>query len=482
MGENTNLKNKAIKGVIWSAIEKFSVQGVQFIISIVLARLLTPEDFGLVAIVIVFSTIFQTINESGFNTALVHKLDRDELDYSTAFITNIIIGIASYVILFILAPVIATFYGNAKIISIMRILSLNLIINSIGLVPIAIYTIRINFKTQARASLIAAICSGTTGIISAIIIRNVYAIVIQQITFSSVYVLLMLCFSKWKPELEFSSERFSNLFQYAYKLIGARIISVVFDDIYSLAIGKLYNPAILGCYNRAQSFRQILSRNIVNIVQRVSIPLLCQEQNNYAAMKGILIKFMYTTAAIVYPMLTGLMILSKPIVLVILGEKWAFVSEMLLFSCPVGFFYLISTFNRNIYNATGRTDLALKTEILKKCIFIGIFLLTMEYKIQILLTGLIFISIIEMLIDVYMAKKQIGITFSEEIRPIIKILFACSFMALCVTISIDFFVSEILRLIIGIIIGVISYTIICYILNIANIKVLLKSYVSKFVH
>ena len=160
MDEIGNKKQKAIKGVKWSAIERFSVQGVQFIVSIVLARLLTPDDFGIVAIVLVFSTIFQTINESGFNTALIHKLDRDDLDYSTAFTSNLVIGIISYFILFLCVPLLARFYENPAFVSVMRILSLNLIISAVGLVPTAMFTIRVDFKIQAKASLIAVVLSG----------------------------------------------------------------------------------------------------------------------------------------------------------------------------------------------------------------------------------------------------------------------------------------------------------------------------------
>lgn len=479
MDEIGNKKQKAIKGVTWSAIERFSVQGVQFIVSIVLARLLTPDDFGIVAIVIVFSTIFQTINESGFNTALIHKLDRDDLDYSTAFISNLVIGIISYFILFLCAPMIACFYEYPALVSVMRILSLNLIINAVGLVPTAMFTIRVDFKTQAKASLIAAVLSGITGILSAYYLKNVYAIVIQQLSFNVLYVILMIFFAKGLPSIRFSKERFSGLFQYAYRLIGARVISVVFDDIYSLAIGKLYSPASLGCYNRAQSFQQVLSKNVINIVQRVSVPLLCQEQNDYEQMKRVLLKFLASTALIVYPMLTGLMVLSKPIILVLLGDNWLFSAEMLLYVCPIGFFYLISTFNRNIYNATGRTDLALKTEIFKKTIFIIVFLFTMKYDIRILLWGLIGISMIEMLVDMYMAYRQIGITIWQELRPLIGIGFACAFMAITVILATIWIDSEIVKFVVGIIVGILSYSVVCFFLNIANFRTELKRYVSE---
>lgn len=471
-----NKIDKAVKGVAWSAIERFSVQGVQFLVSIILARLLTPNDFGLVAIVIVFSSIFQTINESGFNTALVHKLDRDELDYSTAFVTNLMIGIASYGLLFFVAPWIATFYENEALVLVMRLLSLNLVVNAVGLVPIAIYTIRVDFKTQARASLTAAVVSGILGISAAYLLRNVYAIVAQQIAYSLIYVVLMWFFAKYKLSFTFSKERFFNLFNFASKLIVARLISIIFEDIYSLAIGKIYTPGVLGCYNRAQSFQQVLSKNVIAIIQRVSIPILCEQQHDYKQMQNVLLRFMNTTALVVYPMLAGLMVLSKPLILTLLGEQWEFASDMLLFACPVGFFYLISTFNRNIYNATGRTDLALKTEVFKKTIFIFIFILTMKYKIQVLLIGLILISIIEMLIDVKMVNKQIGLTLCKELKSLAGIVVATILMSAVVYFSITLVYSNLMKLVIGFLIGVISYIVICYVFNIANFKNELKQY------
>ena len=465
-----NKKNKAIAGVAWSAIERFSVQGIQFLVSIVLARLLTPDDFGLVAITLVFSAIFQTINETGLNTALVHKLDRDDLDFSTVFYANIVIGVVSYIILFVISPFVASFYDNPQLVPVMRLLSLNLIINSFGQVQLAKYIIKVDFKTQARASLIGVFFSGTIGIVTAFATHSVYAIVIQQISNSSIFVLIMWFLAKWKPMFAFSFHRFKSLFSYAYKLILARLISVVFEDVYTLAIGKLYTPATLGYYNRAMSFRTILSRNLINIVQRVSTPLLCEAQKDNEEMQRVLLKFMSTTALFVYPLLAGLMVLSKPLVLVVLGEKWLETSTMLIYGCPVGFFYLISTFNRNIFNATGRTDWALKAEIMKKFVFIGIFLLTMNYDIKILLIGLIVISIMEMLVDTAYSRKQIGISLITQIKSLFGVLFATLLMSIAILVVNELIKSPVLQLIVGAFVGMVLYFIFCFSLNAANFR------------
>lgn len=463
-------KQTAIKGVAWSTIERFSVQGIQFLVSIVLARLLTPADFGLVAIVIVFSTIFQTINESGFNLALIHKLDRDDLDYSTVFYSNIVIGVVSYLILFFIAPFLADFYGAESFTMVMRTLSLTLIVNAFGLIQTAKYTINIDFKTLARASLVAAIFSGIFGVIFAYVYHNVYAIVFQSLLYSFVYVLLMWTYSKWRPKIVFSTKRFKDLFDYAYKLIFARLISVVFEDIYSLAIGKLYTPSVLGLYNRASAFTYVSSRNIIGSVQRVSIPMLCQAQKSNVDMQAVLLKFICSTALIVYPLLAGLMVLAEPLVEVILGDKWTGAAKFLYYTCPIGYFYLISTFNRNVFNATGRTDWALKAEVLKKTIFVAIFLLTTQYQIDILLIGLIIISLIEMLIDAYFTYRQIGTTLLLQLKSLFPIVVSSLIMAVVVGFTINLFYSNVLKLFAGGIVGFAVYFLCCYLLNICGVR------------
>lgn len=463
-------KKTAIKGVAWSTIERFSVQGVQFLVSIVLARMLTPSDFGLVAIVLVFSNLFRTINESGFNIALMHKLDRDDLDFSTIFYANVIIGFFSYIILFIIAPFIADFYDSPNFTMVMRVLSLTVIINAIGLVQTAKYTISIDFKTIARASLTAAVLSGIFGITYAYYYRNIYAIVFQSLLFNLIYVILMWLYAKWHPLLSFSIKRFRILFDYAYKLILARLISVVFDDIYSLAIGKIYTPASLGLYNRATSFREVLSRNILNSIQRVSVPMLCEAQESNEQMQKVLLKFLTSTALIVYPMLTGLLVLAKPLVLVVLGEKWSLASEFIYYTCPIGFFYMISTFNRNVFNATGRTDWALKAEIIKKTLFILVFLLTMKYDIRILLIGLLLIAVFEMLIDTYFSYIQIHISLFTQIKSLAPVILASIVMGICIFAVTTLFNENVLKLIIGFIVGIISYISFCFALNIYNVR------------
>lgn len=477
MANNTN--TYGIKaGIAWSAIERFATQFIQFLVSIVLARLLTPTDFGVVAIVLVFMTIFQTINESGFNTALIHKLNRTDVDFTTALITNVIIGFVGYLILYLIAPVIADFYNIEGLTEIMRVLGLSLIINSMGIVQNAQFTIRVDFKTQAKASVSAVIISGIIGVWIAYSYKSIYAIVFQNLIYAALNVTMLWILGNWHPKLIFSMESFRDLFSYGYKLILARLIGVVFDDIYSLAIGKLYAPSILAYYNRANSFRQILSKNIVNIIQRVSTPVLCKAQNSSEEMRTILLKFITLSSFVVFPLLAILMILGEDIVYVILGEKWLKTATMFYFVCPIGVCYLISTFNRNIFNATGRTDWALKSEIIKKILFVIVFIVTMKYNIKILLLGLVFDSVFEMLYDIYYAKKQIGIKYVDELKAIVPILIDVVFMSAIMLASSMIFVNHYLSLILGLLAGLSVYILIGYILNIADFKIHIRNIIS----
>ena len=471
---------KTVNGVIWSAIERFSVQIVQFVVSVILARILTPSDFGLVAIVYVFTNIFQTINESGFNTALIHKLNRDNTDYSTVFFANIFIGLVSYLIIFLFSGLIADFYQMPELKTVMRLIGIIVFVNSFIVVQNARFTINIDFKTQAKATLFAAIVSGIFSIFFAYKYKNVYALAVQSITFSLTTVILMWIYGKWRPSLEFSFSRFRGLFQYAYKLILSRLISVLYDDLYSLIVGKFFSSSILGYYNRAMSLMQISSRNIVGVVQRVSIPILCQKQSSKDEMSKVLLRFLVSTAAIVYPVLACLMVLRKPLIEFILTDKWLPSADILLYVCPIGFMYLISTFNRNVYNATGRTDLALKVEIIKKTIFIAIFLFSLKYGFKAVLLSQILNSFIEMLFDTYFVKRQIGLTLFTQLRSLLAVILVTLFMA----VVISFFImyvgnSSVVKLVGGFAIGILSYLLMCYCFNVAEFKTKISVLISR---
>ena len=468
----TKIQN-VIRGIFWSGADRFSVQIVQFFISVILARLLTPQDFGLLAMMLVVINIIQVINEVGFGEALMQKLNRDELDFSTIFIFNIIFGVTLYGIIFLMAPLIAIFFEFAELTQLIRILGINVIITSVVVVPRTRLFILVDFKTQAKASFISIVFSGCIGVYCAYIGFGVMALLFQSLLFNGINTVLIWIFVKWHPKIQFSYNRFFTLYKYAYKLIFARLINSIFNEAYSLIIGKIYSPTELGFFNRAKSFEQLSSNNITNLVQRVSTPLLCEEQKNKERMGVVLLKFIQNTALVVYPLLCGMFVLAEPLIVVLLTEKWIFSAWILKVLCPVGLLYVISTFNMNIFNATGRTDLALKSEVLKKSIFIVILIVAIYKGFHALVYSQILIAAIEFYVNIYYTKKQIGLRLMAQIKNIIMILLSSVIMSCFIWLSTLLLNNNISKLIVGIGVGVIVYFLLCYFFNIAYTRKLL---------
>ena len=463
----------AINGVIWSAAERFSVQGIQFVISVILARLLSPSDFGLIALMLIVINILQTINESGFGVALLQKKERDELDFSTVFILNTLLGLFLYVILFVTAPLIASFFDQPLLQSLTRVIGLNLITTSLVVVQKTKLLINIDFKTQAKASLVAVILSGVGGIILAYYGFGVWALVFQSISNNVFNTILIWMFVSWRPRLRFSYDRFIALFNFAYKLILARLINSIFQEVFSTVVGKLYTPAQLGYFNRAKSFESLSTNNITMIVQRVSTPMLCEAQSDKGDMKRVLLRFIRSTALIVYPLLFGLAILAEPLISVLLTDKWLPSAWILRVLCPVGIFFVISTFNMNVFNATGRTDWALKCEIIKKIFCVGIILFTSFWGFKALVWSQVVIAFVEFLINTYYTKRQIGLTMWEQLVALKGVLFACVVMGIILLFCSYIIPDALVRLIVGLFLGGGMYLCLCFLFDIASFRSLL---------
>lgn len=462
---------KAINGIIWSGIDRFSSMGIQFVTSVILARLLSPGDFGLIALTLTFTIIFQTINEYGFNVALMNKLDRDDLDYSSVFILNIFLGFFLYLILFCCSPIISEFFKQPLLSVLIRIIGLNLIINSFVVVQQAIYTIQVNFKTQAKVSLVAVIISGTIGIICAYKGLGVWSLVIQTLVNNSIIAMLLWTLSKWEPkEIRFSFIRIKVLFLFAYKLILARLIDVVFQQSYSIIIGKFFNVNQLGYFNRANSLVQLSSGTITNIIQRVSTPLLCEEKNDYSRLSKMLLKFIVNAAFIIFPILFGLFVLATPLVIVLLTDKWLPSVWILQILCPVGVLYVINTFNLNIFNATGRTDWAIKVEIIKKIIFIIILIVAISINFTALIITQLMIAIIELIINTHYTNKQIGLNIFQQLYALKGVILSSGVMAISVYFLSNLFVDNFNKLSIGFFSGLFIYVGLAYFFNVNDIK------------
>lgn len=473
------MSNRIVKGVSWSAVERFSTQVVQFVISIVLARLLMPEAYGVVALALVILNVLQTINEVGFGAALMQKLDRDDLDFSSVFVTNMVMGVLLYIILFLFAPLLEQLFGVAGLASVTRWIGLNLIITSFVVVQRTKLFIAVDFKTVAKASLCGAIISGLAGVLYAYYGGGVMALVVQSLLNNFIVTAIIWIQSKWRPTFKVSLSRLASLFNFAYKLILARFVNTVFNETYSAVVGAFYSPTQLGLFNRAKGFEVLSSSNITQIVQRVSAPILCEKQNDYQELSDSLLYFIRNTAFFVFPLLCGMFVLADPLIRVLLTDKWEGAIWILQVLCPTGICCVFSTFNMNVFNATGRTDWALFCEIIKKVVDVAIILFAVSISFEALVWSQVVIAAYEMLVNMIYTKKQVGLSILKQLMSVSGIMISSVLMAVCIIGVTSLIVGKGTQLLVGFAVGVISYVLLCYMFDINQCRSLVRRLVKK---
>lgn len=452
-----SLKQQTAKGVLWSAIERFSVQGLQFILGVVLARILMPSDYGLVGMLTIFIAISQTIVDSGFGSALIQKKDRNEVDYSTAFYFNIVVGLVLYFILFFSAPLIAQFYDTPQLESLTKVIGINIFIASLAIVQRAKLTIKLDFKTQARASLTSVVIGGVIGITMAYNGFGVWSLVVQTLIRNGLNTILLWFLSKWVPRDKFSKESFKGLFSFGSKLLGAGLLATIFSNVYLLIIGKIFSAGDLGYYTRAKQFQQLPSQNITGILQRVTYPVLSQIQDDEDRLKKTYRKFIRLAAYIIFPLMIGMAIVAKPLVFVILTEKWLPAVPLLQILSVSGLLFPIHAINLNILNVKGRSDLFLKLEIIKKVVITITILATFSFGIKALVMGQVFTSFIAFFINTHYSGKLIDYGSKKQLIDLAQIAALCLPMGIVVFLIVYFVNSELLQLLISVPAGALFY-------------------------
>lgn len=424
-----SLKQKTFKGVIWSAVERFSTQGVQFVFSILLARLLTPNDYGMIAMLTIFLAICQTFIDSGFANAVIRKIDRNEKDMATMFFFNIGMSLVCYAIIYFAAPFIASFYKMDELTLILRILALRLIIQSFATIQATNLTIRIDFKKQAKISLSAAILSGIVGIGFAYKGYGVWALVIQSLFSSTFSSILYWVVVRWHPQCFFNKESFKSLFSYGSKLLISGLLDTIYNNLYPLVIGKFYTPAQLGAFAKADHFSQFPSQNVMRILHRVSFPVLSTLQNDPQRMRSCFLKFINYSALIIFPLMLGLLALSKPMTLLFLTERWSEMIPLLQILCVAMMWYPVHAINLNVLQVLGRSDLFLKLEIIKKILGLTTLLITLPISITAMCVGQIVNSILCLFINTYYSRKFINAGIVEQMKFLFPTLLNSATMA-----------------------------------------------------
>ena len=414
-----SLKHKTVKGVGWSFIDNLSSSGVSFLVGLVLARLLTPSEYGIMAILTIFIAVSSSIVDSGFSNALIRKTDAKRVDYNTVFLFNLVVSGLLYVVLFFAAPAISVFFKEPLLVEVMRVIGWVLIINALGIIPRTLFVKDVNFKTQTKVSLIASVSSGVLGIGMALAGMGVWSLVGQQLSRQLLNTLFLWIYCTWRPIWEFSLQSFRELFGFGSKLLLSGLLDTVFKEIYSLVIGRCYTSAQLGQYTRASQFNQIFSSNLTTVIQRVSYPVLSSIQDESDRLREAYRKVIKSTMLITFACMLGLAAVAKPLIVILIGEKWMPAVGFLQIICFSGMLYPLHAINLNILQVKGRSDLFLKLEIIKKIIAVGPLILGVLFSIEYMLWGSVFTSLIAYFLNSYYSANLINYPTKEQIKDIL---------------------------------------------------------------
>lgn len=415
-----NIKKDTLKGVKWTAIEKVALQGIQFVIGLILARLLTPSDFGLVGMLAIFISVSQTFVDGGFSNALIRKLNRTDTDCSTAFYFNIVVGLVCYGLLFIASPWIAAFFNIPVLKDLLRVLSISIFVNSLSVVQVAKLTVDINFKAQARATVCSVVLSGCVGIFMAYKGFGVWSLAWQTV-FGAIFNCIILWYqTKWKPKVVFSMNSFRNLFSYGSKLLVSNLIGTLYSNMTTIAIGKFYTSKELGFYSRGQQFAHLPSTAIIDTIGRVTFPILAKIQNDDERLVSVYRKYIKVTSLPIIFCLTLLASVAKPLILVLLTEKWLDATLFLQIFCFAFMTEHISKLNLNLLQVKGRSDLYLRLEVIKKIIAFIILLSSIPLGVVVICLSKVLNGQVALFINTYYTGKLFGLGYFKQFTDFIK--------------------------------------------------------------
>ena len=426
-----SLKDKTVKGVAWSGIDNVVQIGVSFVVSIILARLLSPDDYGLLGIIAIFTAVCQRLIIGGFFSALIRKKDATEDDYNTVFIVNLIMSLLLYGIIFVCSPLIAEFFHREELIALTRVSSIGMIIGALAIVQQARLTKRIDFKTQTKITFIASIGSGVIGVVMAMMDYGVWALVAQSLTAQTFKTILLWFFNKWIPQFRFSIVSFHELFGFGWKMMVGGLLNTVWNELYQVVVGKYYSPATLGQYTRAKQFSTLFSSNLTSVIERVTYPVLSNIQDDKERMVAAYRKIIKTTMFVTAICMFSLGAVSKPLLYCLIGPKWHEAAIYLPLICVSMSLYPLHAINLNMLQVQGRSDLFLGLEIIKKIIGVVPLAVCVFYGVMPMLYVNLLTGIIYFFLNSYFPGRLIGYSSWMQIKDIapsygIAILMAAS--------------------------------------------------------
>lgn len=449
--------NRIVSNFIWRFAERVGAQGVSFVVSIILARLLEPSVYGTIALVTVFTSILQVFIDSGFGSALIQKKNADDLDFSTIFFFNITVCTALYILMWISAPWIAGFYNMPELTPVVRVLSLKLIISGVKNIQQSYVSKYLLFKRFFFATLGGTIGAAVIGIWMAYQGYGVWALVAQTLFNSMVDTIILWITVKWRPKWKFSFERLKGLFSFGWKMLVSRLLDTVYNDLRQLIIGKMYSAKDLAFYNRGGHLPRLFIGNINSSIDSVLFPTMSAEQDDRARVKAMTRRAIMTSTYIMAPLMMGLAVCGEPVVKLILTEKWLPCVPFMRVFCVTYMFYPIHTANLNAIKAMGRSDLFLKLEIIKKAVDLTVLLSTMWFGVMTMAYSLLFTSVISQIINSWPNKKLLDYSYKEQLRDILPGILLATVMGLLVH-CVEFFgLNDWLTLLIQVVSGAIIY-------------------------
>jgi O-antigen/teichoic acid export membrane protein len=447
-----SLKQQAVSSVFWTALSTFSTQGISFFVSIILARLLLPSEFGLIAMMAVFMGIGGVLINSGISMSLIRTPDADDEDLSTLFLFNLLMSCLVYLIVFFSSYAIAQFYNQPLLENLIKVYSLTFIIDAFSTVQSTRLTKSLDFKTQMRVSVPSLIGSSIVGISMAYLGFGVWSLVYAALTKSTLASIQLWFYTKWRPRLKFNVTKFKYHWNFGYKLMFSALINSIFSNLYAILIGKYFVASQVGFFQRADTLKMLPVTTIGSILNKVTFPLFSKVQDDNIKLKEIYSKLMKIVIFIIAPLLLTMSALGEPLFRFLFTEKWLPAVPYFRILCFSGILYPIHAYNLNILNVKGRSDLFLKLEVIKKTILVVIIFISFRFGIYGLLIGSVFSSILAFFINTHYSGKFINYPGLQQMKDILPLIFLSTIIASMVFL-VDFFyltdAHDVVRLFIG---------------------------------
>ena len=428
------LKKSTLTGLIWTFADFSSSQGIRFVVQLLLARLLLPEHFGLIGMLLIVIAVSQSIVDSGMQNALIREKKSTQVDYSTVFYFNLIISLVLYGIIYWISPLISLFYEQPILTKMLRVLGVVVVLNAFSLVQRTMLTKEINFKTQTLINLVSTIISGGVALLLAFMGAGVWSLVAQNVIGQLFQAILLILYNRWVPSFVFSTASFKRLFGFGWKLLVSGIIDTAYRNVFNVIIGRTYTTSTLGYYTQAVMLRDIASQSVTSAVQKVSYPVLSKMQDDEDQLKRGYRTIIKYSVFITFPVMIGLAAIAETLIPLLFGEKWTGTVPYFQILCLAGMLYPLHAINLNILQVKGRSDLFLKLEIIKKAIGMSLILVVVILKLGVL--GLVWTSVISSVISYfinsYYSAKLLNYSAKQQILDITKTFFSATIMGIFV--------------------------------------------------